>query len=53
MRLFYAILLSEEVLDALMYAQERLRAETVGGRLSRRENLHLTLSFLSINRECP
>ena len=46
MRLFYAILLSEEVLDALTDAQERLRAETVGGRLSRRENLHLTLSFL-------
>lgn len=38
MRLFYAILLSEEVLDALTDAQERLRAETVGGRLSRREN---------------
>ena len=46
MRLFYAILLSEEVLDALTDAQERLRAETVGGRLSRRENLHLTLLFL-------
>lgn len=46
MRLFYAVLLSDPLLDALEAAQERLRAETAGGRFPRRENLHLTLSFL-------
>ncbi len=45
-RLFYAILLPEDILDALCAAQDALRERAVQGNFSRRENLHLTLAFL-------
>ena len=46
MRLFYAILLSEELLDALCTVQDALRTGTARANFIRRENLHLTLAFL-------
>ena len=46
MRLFYAILLSEEMKQALVGAQDFLRAQGIQGNYTRRENLHLTLAFL-------
>lgn len=46
MRLFYAILLPDELLDALCAVQDALRAGMVRANFSRRENLHLTLAFL-------
>lgn len=46
MRLFYAILLSREIRDALIDTQERLREQGVQGNFTRPENLHLTLAFL-------
>lgn len=46
MRLFVAILLSQEMTDALYQTMQTLRQHTVAGRFSRRENLHLTLAFI-------
>lgn len=46
MRLFIALLLSEEMKDALCRAREDLRGRARSGNFSRRENLHLTLAFL-------
>jgi 2'-5' RNA ligase len=46
MRLFIAILLDEPVKDALCQVRDRLRAAAESGRMTRRENLHLTLAFL-------
>ena len=50
MRLFVALLLSEEMKDALCESQQALREHARGGNFSRRENLHLTLAFLG---DCP
>lgn len=46
MRLFIAIRFPEEALDAMTRAQDALKAQSLSGNFSRRENLHLTLSFL-------
>jgi 2'-5' RNA ligase len=46
MRLFTAVLLDAAALDALCGAMEALRRMGVRGNYTRRENLHLTLSFL-------
>lgn len=46
MRLFIAILLSEEVQDGLCDAMRDLRPRFRNGSFTPRENLHLTLSFL-------
>lgn len=46
MRLFLAVLLSEDMKNALAGAVEALRSLGAGGRFSRAENLHLTLAFL-------
>lgn len=50
MRLFVALLLSEEMKDALCESQKKLQARAHSGNFSRRENLHLTLAFLG---DCP
>ena len=46
MRLFIAIGLDDPVKDLLCRAQRQLERQALGGRFSRRENLHLTLAFL-------
>lgn len=46
MRLFVALLLSDEVTDTLYQTMQSLRKHTIAGRFSRRENLHLTLAFI-------
>lgn len=46
MRLFVAILLTEPMKDALCEIGRELAPQLLRGRLSRRENLHLTLAFL-------
>ena len=46
MRLFIAIGLDDPVKDLLCRAQRQLKRQALGGRFSRRENLHLTLAFL-------
>ena len=46
MRLFIAIGLEDPVKDLLCRAQRQLKRQALGGRFSRRENLHLTLAFL-------
>ena len=46
MRLFLAILFEEPVKDRLCEAMELIRRSTRTSRLTRRENLHLTLVFL-------
>lgn len=46
MRLFIALLLTDEVKDALCRGREQLRIRARSGNFSRRENLHLTLAFL-------
>ena len=46
MRLFIAILLDEAVKDGLCQVRDRLQAAALFGRMTRRENLHLTLAFL-------
>lgn len=50
MRLFVAVLLSEEMKDALCQSQQALGQRARSGNFSRRENLHLTLAFLG---DCP
>lgn len=50
MRLFVALLLSEEMKDVLCQSQTELRNHARSGNFSRRENLHLTLAFLG---DCP
>ena len=51
MRLFLAILFEEPVKDRLREAMELIRRSTRTSRLTRRENLHLTLVFLGELRE--
>jgi len=46
MRLFIAVLLTEEIKDALCDAMQRLKRSTLRGNFTRRENLHLTLAFI-------
>jgi len=46
MRLFIAILLSEELLDSLDGTAQALRRLAFRGNYTKRENMHLTLSFL-------
>jgi len=46
MRLFIAILFSSEVKDALCETIAELRAASLRGRFTARENLHLTLAFI-------
>ncbi len=46
MRLFIAIRFSEEILQTLLSAQERLRAAGARGNYTAPENLHLTLVFI-------
>lgn len=46
MRLFVALLLSDEMAETLYQTMQSLRQHTVAGRFSRRENLHLTLAFI-------
>lgn len=46
MRLFIAITFGEEIQDALIALQERIKEGAAAGNFSRRENLHLTLAFL-------
>lgn len=46
MRLFIAILLDEAVKDGIVSLSEQLRARSLRGNFTRRENLHLTLAFL-------
>ena len=46
MRLFVAILLSEEMKDALIAAQNEMYDRGVRGNFSPEENLHLTLAFI-------
>ena len=46
MRLFIAILLSEDMKDSLLDAQNRLYDRGVRGRFTAEENMHLTLAFI-------
>jgi 2'-5' RNA ligase len=46
MRLFIAILLSDDIKDELCSCIGRLRDEAESGSFTRRENLHLTLAFI-------
>lgn len=46
MRLFYAVLLPEEIRDILCALMDRMRPRFRSGVFTRRENLHLTLAFL-------
>jgi len=46
MRLFVAINFTEEILNSLGNVMESLKENTLRGRMTRRENLHLTLVFL-------
>lgn len=51
MRLFVALLFPEPVKDALLDAASELRSHASYGVFSRRENFHLTLSFLGEVRD--
>lgn len=55
MRLFIAILLDKAVKDGICSVMEEMRAHSVRGNFTRRENLHLTLAFLGETkaRELP
>ena len=46
MRLFIAVLLDDEVKDAICSVRDELETYAKSGRITRRENLHLTLAFL-------
>ena len=46
MRLFLAILLSDEMKDALIHTQNRWYDAGVRGNYTAEENLHLTLAFI-------
>ena len=46
MRLFYAVGLDEPVKNALCSAMERMRSCCMKGRVTPRENMHITLAFL-------
>ncbi len=46
MRLFVAILLSEEMKNALCRAQKDMQERNIRGSFSSEENLHLTLAFI-------
>jgi len=46
MRLFFTILLNDEVKIALQNLQEQLKAQVYKGSFTRPENFHLTLAFL-------
>ena len=46
MRLFIAVLFDENILDALTDFQDGLKRLGVTGNFSKRENLHITLSFI-------
>jgi 2'-5' RNA ligase len=46
MRLFVAIQLNDDMTDALVGIQERMRAHGVRGNYTKPENLHLTLAFI-------
>ena len=46
MRLFIAILFEENIIDALTDFQADLRSQGVTGNYTKRENLHLTLTFI-------
>ena len=46
MRLFFAICLNQETKDKIYNRVASLKEACVDGRFSRKENLHLTLSFL-------
>ena len=46
MRLFIAIQFEENILDALTDFQADLKSQGVTGNYTRRENLHITLSFI-------
>jgi len=46
MRLFIAVNFYDRVIDQIVDIQERLRARSLRGNFTRRENLHLTLAFL-------
>lgn len=46
MRLFIAINLNEKVLDGICGVMSQLKANITQGKLSSRENLHITLAFL-------
>ncbi len=49
MRLFIAVLFSEEIKDSLCTAMEKMRPCCARGVFTRRDNLHLTLAFLGEN----
>ena len=46
MRLFIAIRFSEAILEALWYIENHLCQQALSGNFTRKENFHLTLSFL-------
>ena len=46
MRLFIAIPLSDEMKNALIDAQNQMRAQRIAGNYTPEENLHLTLAFI-------
>ena len=46
MRLFIAIRFSEAILEALWYIENQLCQQALSGNFTRKENFHLTLSFL-------
>ena len=46
MRLFYGLRFRPETLDAVEALQADLLLQGMTGRITRRENLHLTLAFL-------
>ncbi len=46
MRLFVAVLVNEEIRDALAAVQDRLLRQGVKGTFTREENFHLTLAFI-------
>jgi 2'-5' RNA ligase len=46
MRLFIAVIFSDEIKNRLLKIQEQLRSQSSRGNFTRPENLHLTLAFL-------
>ena len=46
MRLFFALQFDEKTVEAIAAVQDRLAEAAQNARLSRRENLHLTMAFL-------
>lgn len=46
MRLFIAIRFHETILETLRCVEDQLRKQALGGNFTRKENFHLTLSFL-------